>query len=75
MPAPRAAAEVMVFKRVESGVGVGGVSSGFEAKELATEPERGVEGAAEREARRKVAARARGVAKCMGDIADLLKGF
>lgn len=75
MPAPRAAAEVMVFRRVESGVGARGVSSGFETEELAREPERGVEGAAEREARRRVAARARGVVKCMGDIADLLKEF
>lgn len=75
MPAPRAAAEVIVSRRAESGVRARGVSSGFEAEELATEPERGVKGAAEREARRRVAARARGVVKCMGDIEDLLKGF
>lgn len=74
MPEPRAAAEVRVPRRAESGVGANReVSSGCEVEEVAADSERGMEGAVEREARRSVAARASGVMKCEGDIADLLK--
>lgn len=74
MPEPRAAAEARVPRRAESGVGANrGASSGCEAEEVAADSERGVEGAAEREARMRVAARASGVVKCVGDIADLLE--
>lgn len=74
MPAPRAAAEVRVLRRAESGLGARrGVSSGCE-EEVAAEEEKGAtEGAPEREARRRVATRARGVVKCVGDTADLLE--
>lgn len=61
-------------RRAESGVSAnGGVSSGCMAEELIADPKRGVEGAVAREAKRRVAARARGVVKCAGDIAGLLK--